>query len=80
MSFFHTGIPIIYSSSPFGIAFSVFVVVVAAFNLVIDFDFIESFENRVPDYFEWYGAFSLMVTIVWLYIEILNLLAKLQRR
>ena len=64
-----------------GIAFSAFVVVIAALNLVLDFDFIESgAEAGAPKYMEWYGAFGLVVTLVWLYLEILRLLAKLQSR
>ena len=64
-----------------GIGFSLFVVVVAALNLVMDFDFIEQgCERGAPSYMEWYGAFGLMVTLVWLYIELLHLLSKLQRR
>ena len=62
-------------------AVGVIVVIVAALNLIIDFDFIEKgSEMMLPKDYEWYGAFGLMVTIVWLYIEILRLLAKLQRR
>lgn len=80
LSFFHTSIPFIFSNSPVGIAFSAIVVVIASLNLLLDFNFIEQYSNRVPKYFEWYGAFSLMVTIVWLYIEILHLLAKIQSR
>ncbi len=61
--------------------FSVFVVAIAALNLVLDFDFIEAgAEQGAPKYMEWYGAFSLMVTLVWLYLEILRLLAKLRSR
>jgi len=64
-----------------GIGFSLFVVVVAALNLVLDFDFIEQgAAQRVPKYMEWYGAFGLMVTLVWLYLEILRLLAKMRDR
>jgi uncharacterized YccA/Bax inhibitor family protein len=73
--------PFIHESGLIGIAFSLFVVVIAALNLVLDFDFIENgCENRAPRYFEWYAAFGLMVTLVWLYIEILRLLAKLRSR
>lgn len=73
--------PFIHDSGPIGIAFSVFVVVIAALNLVLDFDFIENgVESRAPRYFEWYAAFGLMVTLVWLYIEILRLLYKLRSR
>ena len=80
LMFFHLSIPQIFSNSPIGIGFSVIVCTVAAFNLIKDFDFIEQFSGRVPNYMEWYGAFTLMVTIVWLYIEILKLLAKLNSR
>ena len=63
----------------FGIGFSLFVVGIAALNLVLDFDFIEQgSEKGLPQHMEWYGAFSLMVTLVWLYLEILRLLAKLR--
>jgi uncharacterized YccA/Bax inhibitor family protein len=74
-------IPFIHSAGPMGIAFSLFVVVVAALNLVLDFDFIEQGAERgAPKYLEWYGAFALMVTLVWLYMEILRLLSKLRSR
>ena len=63
-----------------GIGFSLFVVGIAALNLVLDFDFIEQgAEDGLPKHMEWFGAFSLMVTLVWLYLEILRLLAKLRR-
>jgi len=75
------GMGFIHESGTFGILFSVFVVVIAALNLVMDFDFIESgVEAGAPKYMEWYGAFGLVVTLVWLYLEILRLLAKLQSR
>lgn len=81
MHFFGTSIPMIHSSSPLGIGFSVVVVGVAALNLVLDFDFIEQGSQRgAPAYMEWYAAFGLMVTLVWLYLEILRLLSKLQER
>jgi uncharacterized YccA/Bax inhibitor family protein len=81
MSFFGTGIPMIHGSGTIGIAFSFIVVGVAAMNLVLDFDFIEHASERgAPKYMEWYGAFGLMVTLVWLYMEILRLLSKLQDR
>ena len=64
-----------------GIGFSLFVVVIAALNLVLDFDFIENgAAHGAPQYMEWYAAFGLMVTLIWLYIEILRLLAKLRDR
>jgi uncharacterized YccA/Bax inhibitor family protein len=81
LGFFGKSIPFIHDSGPLGIAFSVFVVGLAAMNLVLDFDFIEDGARRgAPKYMEWYGAFGLLVTLVWLYLEILRLLAKLQNR
>ena len=81
LSFFGTGIPYIHQSGLIGIGFSMFVVVIAALNLVLDFDFIENAsESNAPKYMEWYGAFGLLVTLVWLYIEILRLLSKLYSR
>ena len=71
----------IHGNSTFSIIFSLVVVVIAALNLVMDFDFIENGADMgAPKYMEWYGAFGLMVTLIWLYIEILRLLAKLQSR
>ena len=81
MSFFGGEIPMIHDSGPLGIGFSLFVVVIASLNLVMDFDFIEeACENGAPKYMEWYGAFGLLVTLVWLYLEILRLLSKLNSR
>ncbi|WP_168191454.1 Bax inhibitor-1/YccA family protein [Thermomonas aquatica] len=75
------GMGFIHDSSLLGIAFSGFVVVIAALNLVLDFDFIEhGVEQGAPKYMEWYAAFGLLVTLVWLYLEILRLLSKLQSR
>jgi uncharacterized YccA/Bax inhibitor family protein len=72
------GAPLLFSASGYGIAFSLFVVGLAAFNLLLDFDFIEnSSAASAPKYMEWYGAFGLMVTLIWLYLEILRLLMKL---
>ncbi len=80
-SFFGLHVPLINSSSPIGIGISAFVCVIAALNLIIDFDFIERGEQMMlPKDFEWYGAFGLMVTLVWLYVEILRLLAKFNER
>ena len=80
-SFFVFQIPFIHGAGPIGIGFSLVVVVIAALNLVLDFDFIENAAERGgPKYLEWYGAFALMVTLVWLYLEILRLLAKLNSR
>jgi uncharacterized YccA/Bax inhibitor family protein len=79
LGFFGKTIPYIHDSGPIGIGFSLVVVGIAAMNLVLDFDFIErGAEAGAPKYMEWYGAFGLLVTLVWLYLEILRLLAKLQ--
>ena len=79
--FFGRAVPLINTSSEFGIAFSVIVVLIAAFNLIVDFEFIErGAQNFLPKDYEWYGAFGLMVTVVWLYVEILRLLAKMKDR
>jgi uncharacterized YccA/Bax inhibitor family protein len=81
MGFFGSSVGFIHSNGLFGIGFSLFVVAIAALNLVLDFDFIEAgAEQGAPKYMEWYDAFSLMVTLVWLYLEILRLLAKLRSR
>ena len=80
-SFFHMSIPGLFTSSAVGIGFSAFICVIAALNFIIDFNMIEEGVNNFVDKsFEWYGAFGLIVTFVWLYIEILNLLAKLRDR
>ncbi|MCC6678770.1 MAG: Bax inhibitor-1/YccA family protein [Phycisphaerales bacterium] len=81
LGFFGIQIPYIHGSGAIGIGFSLVVVGLAAFNLVLDFDFIEENAQRgAPKYLEWYGAFGLMVTLVWLYIEILRLLSKIQKK
>jgi uncharacterized YccA/Bax inhibitor family protein len=81
LSLFGIQVPLIHGNGGFGIAFSVFVVIIAALNLVMDFDFIENgVTHGAPKHMEWYGAFGLLVTLVWLYIEILRLLAKLRSR
>ena len=81
MSFFGASIPFIHEGGMIGIGFSLFVVGLAAFNLLLDFDFIERGSKQgAPKYMEWYAAFGLMVTLIWLYIEILRLLMKLQSR
>jgi len=80
LRFIGLSIPFIHEGGFFGIAFSLFVVAIAAFNLVLDFDFIvQGAENGAPKYMEWYSAFGLLVTLVWLYLEILRLLAKTRR-
>lgn len=79
LGFFGVGIPYIHSSGPIGIGFSVVVVVIAALNLVLDFDVIErGAAARAPKYMEWFAAFGLLVTLIWLYLEILRLLAKIR--
>ena len=83
MGFFGSGFSImnINNSSPLSIGFSVVVVIIASLNLVLDFDFIEEgAEKGAPKYMEWYGAFGLLVTLIWLYLEILRLLAKINSR
>lgn len=74
-------VPYIHESGPIGIGVSVFIVLIASLNLVLDFDFIENgVEAKAPKYMEWYASFGLLITLVWLYIEILRLLSKLQQR
>jgi len=81
LSLFSVSVPFIHSAGPVGILFSGAVVVIAAMNLVLDFDFIEQgAEHGAPKYMEWYGAFGLMVTLIWLYIAMLRLLSKLRSR
>lgn len=82
LSFFGMQIPFIHQGGMIGIGFSLLVIGVAALNLLLDFDFIEkaSYSGQVPKYMEWYGAFGLMVTLIWLYVEFLRLLSKLRDR
>jgi len=81
LGMFGVGVPIIHGNSNMSILFSIGVVIIAALNLVLDFDFIEEgAEKGAPKYMEWYGAFGLLVTLIWLYLEILRLLAKLSSR
>lgn len=81
LGFFGIHFVAVNGSGPIGIAFSLFVCAIAALNLVLDFDFIEQGVNYgAPKYMEWYGAFGLMVTLVWLYLEILRLLSKMRSR
>ncbi len=81
VNLFGAQVPFIHSSGTIGILFSAVVVVLAAMNLVVDFDFIEqAADAQAPRYMEWYAAFGLMVSLVWLYMEILKLLAKLADR
>lgn len=78
---FSVDMPFMYDSSALGIGISLFIVAIAALNLILDFDMIErGAEAGAPKYMEWYGAFGLLVTIVWLYIEILKLLSRFANR
>ena len=78
---FGVNVAFMYDSSLLGIGISLFVVSIAALNLILDFDRIEQGADMgAPKFMEWYGAFGLLVTIVWLYIEILKLLSRLSRR
>ncbi|MBT3392967.1 MAG: Bax inhibitor-1/YccA family protein [Elusimicrobiaceae bacterium] len=79
---FGFNMPLIHSSGTFGILFSLFVCTIAALNFALSFDFIERASNsyQVPKYMEWYSAFGLLVTLIWLYLEILRLLSKLRGR
>jgi uncharacterized YccA/Bax inhibitor family protein len=80
LGFFHVNVPFLYDASPLSIGISLVIVGVAALNLILDFDLIESGAARgAPRYMEWYAAFGLLVTLVWLYMEILRLLAKSRR-
>ncbi|MBI3546859.1 MAG: Bax inhibitor-1/YccA family protein [Gammaproteobacteria bacterium] len=77
---FGVSIPFIHESGALGIGFSIAVVIIAALNLVLDFDLIaEGARSGAPKYMEWFGAFAFMVTLIWLYFEILRLLAKTRR-
>lgn len=81
LSFFNITVPYIHEAGIVGIGFSAVVVVIAALNLIIDFELIEQgAAQHAPKYMEWYAAFGLMVTIIWLYLEILRLLSKLSKR
>ena len=81
LGFFGIQVPLVYGGGTFGILFSLAVVVIASLNLILDFDFIEKGAAQgAPKYMEWYAAFGLMVTLIWLYMEMLRLLTKLRRR
>lgn len=81
LSLFGVHVPFIHESGLIGIGISLFVVVIAALNLLLDFDFIEQGTRYgAPKQMEWYGAFGLMVTLVWLYLEVLKLLSKFAKR
>lgn len=70
----------IFNGGILGICLSAGICIIAALNFVTDFDFIERGDGNLPSYFEWYGAFTLLVTLIWLYLEVLRLLAQLSRR
>lgn len=77
LGLFGVQMPLIYDSGPWGIIFSLVIIFIAALNLLLDFNFVETAAaNKAPKIFEWYGAFGLMVTLIWLYLEVLRLLAK----
>lgn len=79
LGFFGISIPLLHSNGPMGIGFSLIVTALVALNLLLDFDFIEKGAERgLPKHMEWYGAFGLIVTLIWLYLEILRLLSKLR--
>lgn len=81
LGFFSINLPLLHGSGMFSILFSLFVVGIAALNFILDFEFIQQGARyQIPKYMEWYGAFALMVTLIWLYVEILRLLAKLNER
>lgn len=81
MSLFGMSVGFMHSSGPLGILISLVIIVIAALNLIMDFDFIEKgAQMGAPKYMEWYGAFGLMVTLIWLYIEFLRLLSRFAGR
>ncbi len=81
LGFFGIHVPYIHESGLVGIGFSIFVVIIAPLNLVLDFDFIEKgASSGAPRYMEWYSAFGLIVTLIWLHLEMLRLLAKIRGR
>ncbi|MFY9689074.1 MAG: Bax inhibitor-1/YccA family protein [Candidatus Acidiferrales bacterium] len=81
LGFFGHHVPLLNSAGPLGIGISVVIVIVAALNLILDFGFVETGVHAgAPKYMEWYGAFGIMVTLVWMYIEMLRLLSKIRER
>ncbi|URJ60171.1 Bax inhibitor-1/YccA family protein [Paenibacillus polymyxa] len=81
LNFFGMNVPYIHETGWLGIGISLFIVIIAALNLLVDFNFIEAQADQgAPKYMEWYGAFALLVTLVWLYVRILDLLAKFSKR
>jgi uncharacterized YccA/Bax inhibitor family protein len=80
MNMFGMSMPYLHDGGPIGIGISVFIVIIAALNFILDFSFIEeASHSNAPKYMEWYAAFGLMVTLIWLYLEILRLLSKIRR-
>jgi uncharacterized YccA/Bax inhibitor family protein len=81
LGIFGRHVPLLNSAGPLGIGVSAVIVIIAALNLILDFDFVETgIHARAPKYMEWYGAFGIMVTLVWMYMEILRLLSKVRQR
>ena len=81
LGFFHVGVPFLNSASPLSIGVSLVIIAVAALNLALDFDLIQGgVAQGAPRYMEWYAAFGLLVTLVWLYLEILRFLSKVRQR
>ena len=77
LQLFHVPMNFLHDASPLGFFVSIVAIVIASMNLIMDFDFIESGErNRAPKYMEWYSGFALLLTLVWLYMEILRLLGR----
>jgi len=81
LGLFGVTVPYLHDSTPIGIGISIVIIIIAALNFVLDFNFIEEgAQQGAPKYMEWYGSFGLLVTLVWLYIEIIRLLSKLANR
>jgi uncharacterized YccA/Bax inhibitor family protein len=81
LGFFGKQVPLLNSSGPWGIGISVVIVIIASLNLILDFNFVETgVRAGAAKYMEWYGAFGIMVTLVWMYLEMLRLLAKIRDR
>ncbi|KAJ51121.1 putative YccA/Bax inhibitor family protein [Clostridium tetanomorphum] len=79
LSLFKVNVPYIHGSGPIGIIFTAVVLVIAALNLIVDFEFInQSARAGAPKYMEWYGAFGLTVTLVWIYVKVLEIIIKLK--
>ena len=81
LSLFHVKVPFLYEANAIGIGISVVITIIAASNFLLDFDIIErGLEAQAPKYMEWYCSYGMLVTLVWVYIEILKLLAKMRRK